>query len=171
MSQSHALVIYPTVEELIVISIGRTAPPFICFVPISIASLRIPKRANCVAGLPVKISASHTSIQAYQFHALSDGVQFGIISSAITEFDCVGRKLGTGKVVMAVRVETPQERAVASFCCIFPTNVTFPLSSSVAPEFCMVLPHVPSIRTRALSVELAAPITLPAPAVIARLSA
>lgn len=89
----------------------------------------------------------------------------------MTELDCVGRILGTGNVVMPVRVETPQERAVASFCCILPTNVTFPLSSSVAPEFCIVLPHVQSIRTRALSVELAAPTTFHAPAVIARLSA
>jgi hypothetical protein len=44
--QSQALVIYPTVEELIVKSIGRTAPEFICLVPISIASLLIHILAN-----------------------------------------------------------------------------------------------------------------------------
>jgi len=94
-----------------------------------------------------------------------------MISKAITEFDEEGRIEGTGKVVMPVRVDTHQDRAADSFCCIFPANVAFPVSSMVAFEFCIVFPHVQSILTIALSVELAAPTTFPAPAEIARLSA
>lgn len=118
-------------------------------------------RANSQGGDPLRISALHISIQANQLEGDSVGLPFGIISKAITELLDDGRNVGTGKVVIAVRVETAQERAEASFCCIFHTKVTFPELSSVAPEFFITFPVVLSKRARALSVEEAGQVTSP----------
>jgi hypothetical protein len=64
----------------------------------------------------VRISLSQISIQAYPLEGLSVGVQLGIISRAITELLACGLKEGTGKVVIAERVEISQALAVDSFC-------------------------------------------------------
>ena len=61
----------------------------------------------------MRISASHTSIQAYPFEGLSVGLPLGMISKAITELLDDGRNVGTGKVVIAVRVDISHERADA----------------------------------------------------------